>query len=378
MTLSRRFASAPVVLVLVLALVGGVAAPADAASSSASARKRQQQIKAERARKATQLNALKASDDQLEKAVAALATQVKSQTARVAAARQAAQVADAAVKQAEAKLATTEADISGLQGAVTNRAIDAYIRPQQTALAGFADAKNLEDASRRASLLRQVANNDRDVLDHLREAKQDLAVDRAKADAARSVASKRREAAKQQLTTLEQNLAEKAKMEHALNARIAAVTGEIDELAKEDATVTDIINRLSRADRAGGGGTVSGSGLRWPVSGPVTSGFGYRWGRLHAGIDIGAPSGTPIHAAKAGTVIFAGQQGGYGNVVIIDHGGGLSTLYAHQSRIGARDGEDVSGGDVIGYVGSTGHSTGPHLHFETRMSGSPQDPRRYL
>ena len=99
---------------------------------------------------------------------------------------------------------------------------------------------------------------------------------------------------------------------------------------------------------------------------------------MHAGIDIGAGSGTPIYAAKAGTVIHSGGMGGYGNAVIIDHGGGFTTLYAHQSRLGSREGQQVSQGQVIGYVGSTGNSTGPHLHFETRVNGAAQNPRRYL
>ncbi|MBA2608960.1 MAG: M23 family metallopeptidase, partial [Actinobacteria bacterium] len=88
--------------------------------------------------------------------------------------------------------------------------------------------------------------------------------------------------------------------------------------------------------------------------------------------------GTIIRAAKAGTVVFSGQMSGYGNVVIIDHGGGLSTLYGHQSRIAARRGQSAGQGEVIGYVGSTGRSTGNHLHFETRTNGRPQNPRRYL
>ncbi|MDP8993007.1 MAG: M23 family metallopeptidase, partial [Actinomycetota bacterium] len=123
---------------------------------------------------------------------------------------------------------------------------------------------------------------------------------------------------------------------------------------------------------------VSGMGLSWPLRGPVTSPFGSRWGRLHAGIDISGGTGTPIRAAKAGIVIFAGTMSGYGNVVIINHGGGFSTLYAHQSRLGTNDGASVGQGQVIGFVGSTGHSTGPHLHFETRVGGSPQNPMRYL
>src|SRR5207237_6493097 len=97
------------------------------------------------------------------------------------------------------------------------------------------------------------------------------------------------------------------------------------------------------------------SGLAWPVNGPVTSPFGMRWGRLHAGIDIGVPYGTPIHAAASGRVIYAGWMEGYGNLVFIDHGGGISTGYAHQSRIAVVNGQTVSQGDVIGYVGCTGH-----------------------
>ena len=102
-----------------------------------------------------------------------------------------------------------------------------------------------------------------------------------------------------------------------------------------------------------------------------------RWGRLHAGIDIAVPYGTPIHAAASGTVIYAGWMGGYGNFVIIDHGGGLSTGYAHQSSI-AVGGGSVSQGQVIGYVGCTGHCFGPHLHFEVRINGTPVDPLGYL
>jgi murein DD-endopeptidase MepM/ murein hydrolase activator NlpD len=110
----------------------------------------------------------------------------------------------------------------------------------------------------------------------------------------------------------------------------------------------------------------------------VTSGFGQRWGRLHAGLDIAAPEGTPIYAAKAGTVIHAGPQGAYGNLVLVDHGGGLVTAYAHQSRIATSVGASVSQGQLLGYVGNTGRSTGPHLHFETRVNGSAQNPMNFF
>jgi murein DD-endopeptidase MepM/ murein hydrolase activator NlpD len=124
--------------------------------------------------------------------------------------------------------------------------------------------------------------------------------------------------------------------------------------------------------------TPSASGFIWPVNGPVTSPFGMRWGRLHTGIDIGASSGTPIHAAASGRVIYAGWMDGYGNLVFIDHGRGISTGYAHQSSIAVSNGQTVTQGQVIGYVGCTGHCFGPHLHFEVRVNGTPVDPLGYL
>jgi murein DD-endopeptidase MepM/ murein hydrolase activator NlpD len=152
---------------------------------------------------------------------------------------------------------------------------------------------------------------------------------------------------------------------------------EMEALQQVSATLTAKIQAAQSAAGTGGG-SPSAAGLVWPVLGPVTSPFGWRWGRLHEGIDIGVPAGTPIRAAAAGTVIYAGWLGGYGNLVVIDHGGGLATAYGHQSSIAAGSGAYVSQGQVIGYVGSTGHSTGPHLHFEVRVNGVPVDPLGYL
>jgi murein DD-endopeptidase MepM/ murein hydrolase activator NlpD len=149
---------------------------------------------------------------------------------------------------------------------------------------------------------------------------------------------------------------------------------EANALAAEDARIR---GQLAAA-QGSTDSTPSASGLIWPVNGPVTSPFGYRWGRLHAGIDIGVPYGTPIHAAAAGTVVLAGWTGGYGNYTCIDHGGGLATCYAHQSSYAVSAGAQVSQGQVIGYVGSTGHSFGAHLHFEVRINGNPVDPLGYL
>jgi murein DD-endopeptidase MepM/ murein hydrolase activator NlpD len=114
------------------------------------------------------------------------------------------------------------------------------------------------------------------------------------------------------------------------------------------------------------------------VDGVVVSGFGMRWGRMHEGIDIAASSGTPIRAAAAGTVIHAGWLGGYGNLVVLDHGDGLATAYAHASAILVGVGQQVAQGETVSLVGSTGNSSGPHLHFEVRVNGAAVDPLLYL
>ncbi|NIR42359.1 MAG: M23 family metallopeptidase, partial [Actinobacteria bacterium] len=130
-------------------------------------------------------------------------------------------------------------------------------------------------------------------------------------------------------------------------------------------------------------GTAPGSLLR-PVPGGVSSGYGWRihpiYGdsRLHTGWDMNASCGVPIKAGAGGRVFYSGWRGGYGNAVMIDHGGGLSTLYAHQSSIGVSYGDRVGAGEVIGWVGTTGTSTACHLHFETRVNGTPVDPIAYL
>jgi len=109
-----------------------------------------------------------------------------------------------------------------------------------------------------------------------------------------------------------------------------------------------------------------------------TSGFGMRWGRMHEGVDLAAPVGTPLYATADGVVSFAGQQRGYGNIVIIQHGFGLETRYAHQSRLRVKKGQRVSRGERIGDMGNTGHSTGPHVHYEIRLNGKPINPMTFI
>lgn len=165
-------------------------------------------------------------------------------------------------------------------------------------------------------------------------------------------------------------------------ARVAEFEAQIAALRAESGSITAFL----RGRQAGQSVAQGGRGiLSLPVPGArVTSHFGPRnhpvlgTARMHDGVDFGAPSGAPIRAAAAGTVVFAGPRGGYGNTVIVDHGNLLATLYAHQSALYVAEGAAVAAGQIIGAVGSTGMSTGPHLHFETRVSGVPVDPLLYL
>jgi murein DD-endopeptidase MepM/ murein hydrolase activator NlpD len=150
--------------------------------------------------------------------------------------------------------------------------------------------------------------------------------------------------------------------------------GDLQELEAAQARVTGQLQGSLPA-----GPIKHGTGqLIWPVNGPVVSPFGQRWGRLHAGVDIAVPAGTPIRAADGGTVVLLGSVSGYGNYTCVQHTGALSTCYAHQSGYATSQGASVRQGQVIGYVGCTGHCYGDHLHFETRVNGSPVDPFGYL
>jgi murein DD-endopeptidase MepM/ murein hydrolase activator NlpD len=183
---------------------------------------------------------------------------------------------------------------------------------------------------------------------------------------------------KERLLASERGLARSRRVRRAQLVTVQENKAEyLHEVAGIQAAASQVTAQIQAAGSSSYDSSPSASGLIWPVSGPVVSPFGMRWGRMHTGIDIGVGYGTPIHAAASGTVIFAGWMGGYGNFVIIDHGGGLATAYAHQSSI-AVGGGSVSQGQVIGYVGCTGHCFGPHLHFEVRVNGSPVDPLGYL
>jgi murein DD-endopeptidase MepM/ murein hydrolase activator NlpD len=155
-----------------------------------------------------------------------------------------------------------------------------------------------------------------------------------------------------------------------LDARVEKFRDNITVILEESARL--------RAELAGSSGSGNVGTLIRPVGCPQTSGFGLRWGRMHEGLDFGCDIGTPVRAAKAGLVIKAGVSSGYGNLVLVDHGDGVVTAYAHNSRFAAEVGDDVGAGEVIAYSGNTGRSTGPHVHFEVRINGVPKNPAFYL
>jgi murein DD-endopeptidase MepM/ murein hydrolase activator NlpD len=186
-----------------------------------------------------------------------------------------------------------------------------------------------------------------------------------------------------------QQLALRAEVDEEIAIR-QDLLGDIEDQRRKYIAAVKAMEAQSAAIQArlrSGGSRGSGRGngqLFWPADGPITSGFGWRmhpifgYRRFHAGVDIDAPCGAPIWAAESGRVISAGWMGGYGMTTVIDHGNGLATLYAHQSSIGVSSGSSVRRARQIGNVGTTGWSTGCHLHFEVRINGEPVDPVPYL
>jgi len=268
------------------------------------------------------------------------------------------------------------------------RMIDIYETQDPTLVEVILESKSFQDVLDQLHYIEAIAQQDKRIANTVATARDDVHVARERTKTIRArvhsetqvvaVRTDQQRAVKNQLLATKGSLVGKRKRQKgqllSTRQQEKVLIAEADALAAEDARIR---GQLAAAQGAGDT-TPSSSGLIWPVNGPVTSPFGYRWGRLHAGIDIGVPYGTPIHAAASGTVVLAGWVGGYGNYTCIDHGGGMATCYAHQSSFAVSTGEHVTQGQVIGYVGSTGHSFGPHLHFEVRINGNPVDPLGYL
>ncbi len=247
---------------------------------------------------------------------------------------------------------------------------------------------DLNRAIRRNALLAQASLSTAELLEELRGLLEERQLANARASQAKTEAEQAQLVLQAELDVYKEQQASQLKLKAEAERRIDQWAGELAAYAREDAAVQQIISTSSSKAEVdtsiNNPSSASLAGFQWPVEARVTSEFGYRihpvYGtrRLHAGIDVGAPSGTPIYAANDGIVIFAGGRGGYGSTVIVDHGGGITTLYAHMSRIGSNEGQLVARGDVVGFVGATGTATGNHLHFEVRVDGGPVNPRNYL
>jgi murein DD-endopeptidase MepM/ murein hydrolase activator NlpD len=285
-------------------------------------------------------------------------------------------------------------DHAKAQRILEQRLVELYEEGEVDNIAILLQVESLNDFVQQLDFMNEVGRHDQRIAATLRRLKVDMAAARREtgairaevAEATQVLAAKTAEAqaARAALLARQSSLAAAKEDKSALLTHVEGFRHEAEEdldsmLAASASLAAQIRASQPPAPTSGGGGdsTPSASGFIWPVNGTVTSGFGMRWGRMHEGIDIAAPTGTAIHAAAAGTVIYAGVMSGYGNIVVIDHGGGIATAYGHMSAIWVGGGQ-VSQGQGIGAVGCTGHCTGPHVHFEVRVNGSPVDPMGYL
>jgi murein DD-endopeptidase MepM/ murein hydrolase activator NlpD len=275
-----------------------------------------------------------------------------------------------------------------------NRLIDLYEGGEPNSLEVLLSAKTFTDLISQAEYVDAIGNQDKEIAGQVGTAKVSVHRQREHTKRFRAlVAAETRtiairasqvRALRDQLLASESKLAaaRTSKRESLRNVKESKqeFLSEAAGLARASATLASQIAaaQSSHSYSPPSDVTPSAAGFIWPVNGPVTSGFGERWGRMHEGIDIGVGYGTPIQAAASGRVVYAGWMDGYGNLVAIDHGRGISTAYGHQSSIAVGNGQTVSQGEVIGYVGCTGHCFGPHLHFEVRINGAPVDPLGYL
>ena len=385
-------------------------------------------VRADRARAAADLDPLLSANEQIEEALRVLTEDLASRQAELDATRFQLERARIEVIAAQDEVVLEQQRIADLRLQLQRQAITAYVQPRGTGDDDVFRASDLNEGERRRALVSAVQTSQADILDDLRvaEANRELAVARAE-NAQRNIESRELQA-QRQVTQVDGAIANQQRLEAILVERIAEFQEEVDLLAVDEANlqaeITGLIieeeqraaaireaariqaerERVAREEeqrrqaqiaaavrgeasaveapvsRANAAlvGAPSGQGLTWPVNGTVTSNFGPRWGRQHNGIDIAANTGTTVASAASGTVIAAGFSGGFGQRVLIQHSGGLVTLYAHLSSINVSTGQSVSSGTSIGAVGCTGSCTGPHLHFETRVGGTAYDPRSYL
>lgn len=287
------------------------------------------------------------------------------------------------IRQNEAALAAKQKEYDKSRAVYKKRLRDIYENGQVNYLDVLLGAADFRDFSSRMYLLQRVVRRDFNLIDRLETQREELLAKKAELDDSKSQLSAAHEEGQKEQQIVAQKTVERQKLYEQALAEKAQLDAEYEELQRNSQEITAMIQRMEQEGRmmpqAGGTGQ-----LAWPVNGEITSPFGWRvhpiWGTqiFHAGLDIGADYGDPVHAADSGTVVYAGWMGGYGNAVMIDHGGGMVTLYGHNSSITVGEGEQVSKGQTIALAGSTGNSTGPHCHFEVRIHGEVVSPLQYL
>jgi murein DD-endopeptidase MepM/ murein hydrolase activator NlpD len=292
---------------------------------------------------------------------------------------------EAELKRAKDRLVVLRARLKRSLQVLRERLVSIYESSSPDMLTVILNSDGFDDLLSRYEYLQRIQSNDTSIAVRVRDLRDQTkeTVERVRA-ARNEIAAKRAELARtrSELESREGDLAAaRAEDEQALSQvqeHQHELEGDIGDLEGQIQAQLQAASSSVPAAPAGPIQGESSAGFIWPVNGAVVSPFGMRWGRLHAGVDIAVPAGTPIRAAASGTVVLAAYTGGYGNYTCIEHGGGVSTCYAHQSSFAASSGQSVGQGQVIGSVGCTGSCFGDHLHFEVRVNGSPVDPMGYL
>jgi len=267
------------------------------------------------------------------------------------------------------------------------RLVDIYKSDTPDALTVVLESDGFGDLLERAEFVQRISDQDRRITDrvrNLRDTAQGQAVQLAKLEQREQLAAERILQQRDQIASAEGRLVSSrnqlASARSDKQGALASVRADKQDAMEDLASLQAEQARVAGALQAAPGPIKQGSGqLIWPVNGPITGVFGeQRPGHIHSGVDIAVPEGTPIRAADSGSVALMGWVGGYGNYTCIQHTASMSTCYGHQSRFATSQGASVSQGQVIGYSGNTGDSTGPHLHFEVRINGTPVNPLGYL
>ena len=370
---SRKLATRS--LMLVGCLFIGMAMPASGQASPPDAG---------RGAAAGRLDAALERDAEVAASLKAVIKEVQETQSQIDAANRKLLVAQAMMATSAEILGETDEEERALQAQLESKAIEGY-KSRLVEVPIFLSDGDMNESVRQAQLLEYANRSTTDLLRQLR----DLREDRRLAVLDAQIAANEAELLESELSEKLEKLKEKQEKQLSLKleaeASIARWESELSAYAAEDAAIQALIgdSGLSANDIVTSR-EASTLGFQWPVIGRLSSPYGYRihpvYGtrKLHSGMDIAAGRGTPISATSGGKVIFAGWRGGYGNAVIIDHGGGISSLYGHLSSFAVGTGQQVERGSVIGGVGATGTATGNHLHFEIRLAGAPTDPAPYL